>query len=61
MSERTAAQLLREWAELPGGPGAFLLSLTDGEIDAVSRVAGEDGHPLQPAALALLKALYSTD
>lgn len=61
MGDRTAAQVLSEWQTLPSGAGVFLLSITDGEIEAVSRLACQDGHPLQSQALALLRALYATD
>lgn len=61
MAERTAAALLREWKDGPEGVTAFLVGVTEGELERVSRVACTDGHPLQPDALAFLRAFYATD
>jgi hypothetical protein len=59
--ERTTAELLRAWKQSTSPYDGFLLSLTSGEIEAVSRVTCKDGHPQQQEALAFLKALYATD
>jgi hypothetical protein len=58
---RTAAKLLEEWRSSNSPYDGWLLAITPDEIERVSRVACKDGHPLQPAALAFLKALYATD
>jgi hypothetical protein len=65
---RTAAVLVREWkatclgeALSEGSVRAFLLGITSDELEAVSRAACRDGHPLQAEALAFLRALYAID
>lgn len=59
--DRTAAQVLQEWQTQPNGLTAFLLSITDRELERLSRLALEDSDPLAAQALALLKALYSVE
>ena len=67
MSGRTAAQwrvagsaLVREW-ETTAAVRAFLLRLTHDDLEAVSRVATKDDHPLHDRAIALLRAVYAID
>jgi hypothetical protein len=55
---RTATTLLKEWRAVNSPYDGWLLTITDDEIERVSRVACKDGHPLQQDALAFLRALY---
>jgi hypothetical protein len=52
--------LVREW-ETTEAPKTFLVRLTHDDLEAISRVAVKDGHPMQAKALALLGAIYATD
>lgn len=61
MNERTAAELLRAWMAGPENVTAFLVGITDAELERVSRVACDDGHPLQADAVRFLRAVYATD
>ena len=57
---RAGVALVREW-EATERPRAFLLRLGGDDLEAISRLACKDGHPMQAKALALLGAIYGTN
>ena len=50
--------LIREW-ETTEQRGAFLLRLTSDDLEAISRLALQLGHPVQVKAKAFLRAIYA--